>query len=85
MIVVSPYAKAGYVSHNRYELGSIVRFVEDNWELPRLGTTDATSADFLGDFFDFAQKPRQFAPVAAEYSKAYFLEQRPSNHPVDDE
>ena len=55
MIVVAPYAKAGYISHRQYEFGSIVRFVEDNWNLGRLGTTDATSADFVNDFFDFNQ------------------------------
>jgi phospholipase C len=85
MIVVSPYAKPGYVSHRRYELGSIVRFVEDNWHLPQLGTTDVRSADFVDDFFDFTRPPRKFEPTAGKYSKVYFLEQRPSNLPVDDE
>jgi len=85
MIVVSPFAKRGYISHNRYELGSIVRFVEDNWNLPRLGTTDATSPDFVNDFFDFTQQPRQYVPIAGKYSKVYFLNQSPSNLPVDDE
>jgi phospholipase C len=85
LIAVSPYAKAGYVSHNRYEFGSIVRFVEDNWDLGTLGTTDAHSADFVNDFFDFTQKFRKFAPIEAQYSKAYFLRQAPSNRPVDDE
>jgi len=64
MIVVSAYAKSGYVSHRRYELGSIVRFVEDNWNLPQLGTTDVRAADFVDDFFDFTQPPRQFEPIA---------------------
>jgi phospholipase C len=85
MIVVSPYAKSGYVSHRRYELGSIVRFVEDNWHLPQLGTTDVRAADFVDDFFDFTQPPRKFEPTAGKYSKVYFLQQRPSNLPVDDE
>jgi phospholipase C len=85
LIVVSPFAKTGYVSHNQYEFGSIVRFIEDNWSLGRLGTTDATSADFVNDFFDFKQKPRPFRTIAAQYSKAFFLHQPPSNKPVDDE
>jgi phospholipase C len=83
LIVVSPFAKDGYVSHGQYEFGSIVRFIEDNWGLGRLGTTDGTSADFVADFFNFAQKPRPFRPLAAEYSKQYFLRQAPSNQPVD--
>jgi phospholipase C len=85
MIVVSPYARTGYVSHHQYELGSVVRFIEDNWNLPRLGTTDVRSGDFVSDFFDFSQTPRNFVPIAAKYSESYFLHQRPSNRPVDDE
>ena len=85
LIAVSPYAKAGYVSHQQYQFGSIIRFVEDNWNLGSLGTTDADSADFANDFFDFSQPPRAFTPIASEYSKSYFLHQAPSGKPVDNE
>ena len=85
MLVVSPYAKTGYVSHNQYEFGSIIRFVEDNWHLGRLGTTDVSSGDFANDFFDFRQQARKFVPIEAEYSKSHFLHEVPSNKPVDDE
>jgi phospholipase C len=85
LIVVSPYAKAGYISHNQYEFGSIIKFIENNWGLPRLGTTDVTAPDFTDDFFDFNQKPRAFEPIAAKYSESYFLHQRPSYRPVDNE
>lgn len=85
LIVVSPYAKTAYISHDQYEFGSIIKFVENNWGLPRLGTTDVSSPDFTNDFFDFSQKPRTFQPVAAKYSESYFLHQRPSYHPVDNE
>jgi phospholipase C len=85
LIVVSPYSKAGYVSHNEYEFGSIIRFVEDNWNLERLGTTDVRANDFVGDFFDFTQKPRKFKSIAAKYSRWYFMHQPQSNLPVDDE
>ena len=36
MLVISPYAKTGYVSHTQYEFGSIVKFVEDVYGLSRL-------------------------------------------------
>jgi len=85
MIVVAPYAKHGYVAHADYEFGSIVQFVEDNWKLPRLGTTDVRAASFIDDVFDFAQQPRAFVPVAAPYSRSFFEHQRPSNRPVDTE
>jgi phospholipase C len=85
MIVVSPYAKRGYITHNQYEFGSIVKLVEDNWSLPRLGTTDTRAASFIQDVFDFTQSPRTFVPFAAPYSRTYFEHQRPSNRPVDTE
>jgi len=85
LLAVAPYAKTGYVAHTVYQLGSIVRFVEDNWELGRLGTTDVHSADFAGDFFDFSQNPRKFVPIGSKYSRSYLLGRPPSHHPVDDE
>jgi len=62
MIVVSPYAKTGYVDHTQYEFGSIIRFVEDTWSLGRLGTTD-TRATSIADAFNFTQQPRKFQQV----------------------
>jgi phospholipase C len=62
MIVVSPYAKAHYISHTQYEFGSIVRFVEDVWTLGRLGTTDGRAAS-MDDVFDFTQKARKFTLI----------------------
>jgi phospholipase C len=82
-IVVSPYSKAGYISHNDYEFGSIIKFVEQNWQLPSLGTTDKTSASFVNDFFDFTQQPRKFVQIGSKYSRSFFLHQPPSNQPVD--
>jgi phospholipase C len=84
MIVVSPYARAGYVSHTQYEFGSILRFIEDNWNLGRLGTTDVRATSMV-DVFNFNQQPRKFATVNAKYSLSYFESQPPSNVPPDDE
>jgi phospholipase C len=90
MIVISPYAREavpntpGYISHTEYNFGSIVKFVEDNWELGRLGTADLTSKSIV-DCFDFKRAPRAFVPIGAKYSKRYF-ERRPSSGlPVDTE
>jgi phospholipase C len=52
MIVVSPYAKRGYVSHTTYQFGSILKFIEENWNLGSLGSTDKHSHS-IGDVFDF--------------------------------
>ena len=85
LIVVSPYAKRGYVMHADYEFGSIVKLIEENWELPPLHTTDVRAASFVGAAFDFTQAPRAFVPIAAPYSRTFFERQRPSERAVDDE
>jgi phospholipase C len=88
MLVISPYARetsssqTGYISHTQYEFGSILRFIEDNWSLGSLGTTDQRATS-IGDSFDFTQQPRHFTPIASKYSRAYFEHQRPSYEPVD--
>jgi phospholipase C len=82
MIVVSPYAKVGYVSHTQYEFGSILKFIENNWDLGSLGTSDRRSTS-IEDVFDFTQKPRKFIRIPAKYSKSFFEHQPSSNVPVD--
>ncbi len=89
-IIVSPYAreatpsKPGYISTTQYEFGSILRFVEDNWNLGQLGTTDGRAHSIV-DSFDFTQAPRTFQEIPTSYKREYFLDQPPSNKPVDTE
>jgi len=64
MIVVSPYVPKGEVSHTVYGFGSIVRFIEDTYNLGRLGTTDKTSKS-IGNMFNFKQSPRAFSPISS--------------------
>ncbi len=75
MLVVSPYV-AAHVEHTQYEYGSILRFIEDNWGLGSLHTTDSRATS-IGNIFT-AQKPRPFKPLATKYSQAFFLKQTPS-------
>ncbi len=88
MLVVSPYVKAGsgsqggYISNTVYGFGSILRFIEDTFDLGRLGTTDSTSTS-MADMFDLNQSPRNFQTIGSSYKKAFFLHQKPSNLPVD--
>jgi phospholipase C len=59
-MVISPYAKQNYVSHERISQASVVRFIEDNWlKGERLGggSFDAT-AGLITDMFDFNQGNR---------------------------
>jgi len=38
LIVVSPYARAGYISHVHHDFGSILKFIETTFNLPSLAT-----------------------------------------------
>jgi phospholipase C len=54
LVVISKYAKSGYVSHTQYEYGSILKFIEETWALPYLGggATDQRS-NSIGNMFSF--------------------------------
>jgi len=84
MIVASPYVPPNEISHTVYGFGSIIKFIEETWNLGSLGTTDATSTS-ISNMFDFTQKPRNFKLIPAKYSRSFFLHQRPSGLPVDTE
>jgi phospholipase C len=57
LLVISPYARANYVSHTDLDQSSIVRFIEDNW----LGSARISDTSFdaiagnLDGMFDFSQ------------------------------
>ncbi|HEV2117952.1 MAG TPA: alkaline phosphatase family protein [Terriglobales bacterium] len=57
LIIISPYAKQGYVSHTLYEFSSVLKFAEEDFNLPALTDRDANANDML-DSFDFNQQPR---------------------------
>ncbi|HVA32586.1 MAG TPA: alkaline phosphatase family protein, partial [Candidatus Baltobacteraceae bacterium] len=88
-IVISPYAKAHYISHTQYEFGSIVKLVEQTFGLPSLGPLSSgytdTRANSMLDVFDFKQKPRTFTPIPSAFPASYFLAQPPSLEPPDND
>lgn len=83
MLIISPYAKRGYVSHTHYEHGSILRFTEDVFGLPRLSASDKR-AKSLANCFDFSRPPRKFKKIQSLLGKDYFLHQPPDFRPPDD-
>lgn len=80
-IVISPYAisgnssQGGYVAHTQYEFGSILKYIEQNWHLGSLRTSDIRATS-IGNLFDYSQQPRPFKKIASKYSAEYF-ESRP--------
>ncbi|MGA8533993.1 MAG: alkaline phosphatase family protein [Candidatus Tumulicola sp.] len=76
LLVISPYAKRDYVSHVRYEHGSILKFAEDVFGLARLAASDTRANSPAADCFDFSQPPRTFVPIRAPEGPAFFLNRR---------
>ena len=84
-IIISPYAKKGFVSHTTYEFGSVLKLVEQTFNLPVVGPpsfgyTD-TRASSMVDAFDFTQKPRAYQKIHAKYPPTHFLKPTPPSAP----
>ena len=75
LLVISPYAKKNFVDHGITDTTSILRFIEDNWNLGRIGdqSFDGTSGSLL-PMFDFSKRrtsislldPLTGQPIGAE-------------------
>jgi phospholipase C len=69
-IVISPFAKADYVSSVVHDHTSVLKFIETKWNLPALTFRDANASDFM-DCFDFdapafATPPQLAAPLLTD-------------------
>jgi phospholipase C len=62
-LVISPYAKQGYVDHETYSFDSWLKIVEERFGLSPMTARDKGAADMLAGF-DFNRKPRP--PVMLE-------------------
>ncbi len=56
LLIISPFVKPGYIEHQTLEFSSVVRFVEEVYDLPFLTARDANSNDMF-DAFDFEADP----------------------------
>lgn len=58
LLVISPWARPGYISSQQGEFASFDKFIEEVFNLPSLGERDSlTSTSDLMDYFNFSQKP----------------------------
>jgi phospholipase C len=55
-LVISPYARRGYIDRNVYAFSSILKFIETRWQLTHLTARDDRAKPMLAAF-DFQQKP----------------------------
>jgi phospholipase C len=87
LVVVSAYTPAGYVSNDRLDFGSILRFVEQNFGIPMgaLNFADKRALNDLSDFFDLAAAAHSFEVIPAPYDANYFLNDHSPMEPPDNE
>jgi phospholipase C len=85
LIVVSAYTPAGFISNSPEDFGSVTRFVEQNFGISEGALTfaDARATGDLTEFFTTGHAARSFRPIRAPLSAKYFLNEKPSNEPVD--
>lgn len=90
LMVMSPYAVQA-ISHKQHDYGSILHFIEHNWNLGTLGQRDML-ADDLSDMFNYKQKP--IPPIVnfghfhrdaflRKYTPAYWAKLASDPRPVD--
>jgi phospholipase C len=88
-LIVSPYARHNYVSHTQYQFSSVLKFVEEVFNLPPLGPTWAgygdTKANSIIDSFDFTQTPSTFEPIPAPIPPSQFIQMRSTGRAPDDD
>ena len=88
LIVISPYAKPKYISHQVNDFGSILKFIEGVFSLnqidPSVGYADsyATTGD-LSDCFNFNQTPLPFTQIPAPLKADHFLNDTSPPTPPD--
>jgi phospholipase C len=62
LIIISPFAKAGFVSHTQYEASSVLKFIEERFGLQPLADRDANANDLMDSF--------NFFPVTSGAARA---------------
>jgi phospholipase C len=71
MVIVSPYAKAGYTDSTPTSFVGMITFIEHLFGLPALTAADRDSYDYAGSFdFSQAPAPAAFHPSVATISPA---------------
>ncbi len=83
LIVVSPYARHGYISHTTHEFSGFLRYTEETFKLPNLGQRDVAADDFA-DCFDYTQIPQPYVPINVTFNAQYFQAKKDLTPPDDD-
>ena len=63
LIVISPFSKKNYVSHQVMDYTAILKFIETRFGLPNLTKRDAAQPDLSQEFLDFVNVPWKTPPT----------------------
>ncbi len=87
MMVVSAYTPAGYIDNNKYDFGSMIRFIEQNFGLAEgiLGFADARANNDMTAFFGNAYAPREFKMIHSPLDATYFINDKSPQGDPDDQ
>jgi phospholipase C len=56
MLIISPWVKRGYITHTTLEFSSVLKFIEERFDLDPLTERDEDANDLI-DSFDFERSP----------------------------
>ena len=79
-MLVSPYAKRGFIDSTEYDFTSPIKFITENWDLAPLAQRDR-NANSIIYAFDFTQPPRLPILIPAK-RPAYVPKREPRRLPV---
>jgi phospholipase C len=85
-IFVSAYTSAGYISNDRLDWGSVLRFVENNFGITQgsLNFADSRASKNLSTFYNLKLAPRSFVTVPASKGADFFINDKsPLTDPDD--
>ena len=87
LVVVSAYTPPAYVSNDRLDFGSMLRFTQGIFNLGEgsLGFADARANGDLGTFFQFSQSPRPFQTVRSRLNSDFFINDKTPPEPPDND
>ncbi len=84
LLIVSPYAKHGYITHHFHEASGFIKFIEHNFDLGTSGRRAMRDRMLICDCFDYTQKPPAFAPIVTKVKPDQLIREVDSGPPDDD-
>lgn len=87
LIFVSAYTPTGYIDNLNYDFGSILRFVENNFDLGEgaLGFADSRATTDFSTFYNLTNPPQPFVRIPTQKTGFDFLYDPPPQTDPDDD